>query len=95
MEWIHVSDRPLITQKSEHAWETTEDGSEDFLAAVSYNDSSRPNETLWWVRHCVIEESGLCVVGDDGNEPASWSVHSVEYWMPIVLPDQDFMKIKK
>jgi|694.fasta_scaffold73636_2 hypothetical protein len=87
MEWIHVSDRPLVIKVGEHAWETTEDGSGEFLAAVPYNDSTRPEEKdLWWIRHCVIEESGLCVVGDDDNESASWSAHNVEYWMPITNP---------
>jgi len=87
MEWIHVSDRPLVIRVGEHAWETTEDGGGEFLAAVSYSDTCRPYEKdLWWIRHCVIEESGLCVVCEDDNEPASWSVEDVEYYMPITNP---------
>ena len=69
-------------------WTCTEDGDKEFIAAVPYADSKRPDETnLWWIRHCVVEdEIGLCVVGDDDNEPAGWQLENVVYWMLWVAP---------
>lgn len=82
--WISVKDRPLITLDKKGNWECTEDGEKDFIAAVPYVDEDDPDSTLWWVRHCVIEdEIGLCVVGDDINEKAGWEINSITYWKPF------------
>lgn len=86
MEWIDVKDRPLITQ-SKLGWVCTEDGDKEFIAAVPYNNVDDPDKTLWWIHHCVIEDgTGLCVVGDDWNEPAGWEIQQVQYWKPWAEP---------
>jgi len=87
MKWISVQDRPLVIP-TRRGWECTKDGEQEFLAALQYNDSVMPNEKLWWIKHCVIEdEVGLCIVGDDGeNIPAGWDVTDITYWMPIKPP---------
>ena len=85
--WHSVEDRPLFTKDERGYWICTEDGDGEFIAALPYNDSKRPNEDLWWVRHCVVEdETGLCVVGDDDNEPAGWELEDVTHWMPMPSP---------
>lgn len=86
--WISVDDRPLYTIDENGNWTCTEDGCNEFIAAVPYGDTRRPNETnLWWIRHCVVEDCrGLCVVGDDDNEPAGWQLEQVVYWIPWVTP---------
>ncbi len=86
--WISVEERPLFTKDENGNWTCTEDGDKEFIAAVPYADSKRPDETnLWWIRHCVVEDAiGLCVVGDDDNEPAGWQLEDVVYWMPLVAP---------
>lgn len=85
--WHSVEDRPLFTKDERGNWVCTEEGDGEFIAALPYNDSKRPNEELWWIRHCVVEdEIGLCVVGDDYNEPAGWNLEDVTHWMPIPSP---------
>ena len=86
--WISVDDRPLFTKDDKGNRTCTEDGGKEFIAAVPYADSKRPNETnLWWIRHCVVEDGiGLCVVGDDDNEPAGWQIEDIVYWMPWPAP---------
>lgn len=85
--WHSVEDRPLFTKDERGNWICTEDGDGEFIAALPYNDSKRPNEDLWWIRHCVVEdETGLCVVGDDYNEPAGWNLEDVTHWMPMPSP---------
>ena len=86
--WISVDERPLFTKDENGNWMCTEDGDKEFIAAVPYADKKRPDENnLWWIRHCVVEDAiGLCVVGDDYNEPAGWSLENVAYWMPWVVP---------
>lgn len=85
--WIPVTETPLYTLDSRGNWECTEMGNKDFIAAVPYEDSNKPNEDLWWIRHCVVEdEIGLCVVGDDSNEPAGWSLEDVTHWQPLPNP---------
>lgn len=79
MEWISVDDRPLIDQ-SPIGWGATVDGDKEFIAAVPTNHG-------WWIRHCVLQdETGLCVVGDDDNDPAGWSIEDVTHWMPLPEP---------
>lgn len=85
--WHSVVDRPLYTKDERGHWVCTEDGNNEFIAALPYNDKKRPNEDLWWIRHCVVEDVyGLCVVGDDCNEPAGWELEDVTHWMPWVSP---------
>lgn len=85
--WYSVKDRPLFMKDQYGNWICTEDGNGEFIAAIPYNDSRRPNKGLWWIRHCVVEdEIGLCVVGDDCNEPAGWSLEDVTHWMPMPSP---------
>lgn len=85
MIWYNVKDRPLVKQIAS-GWETTEDGNNDFMAALQYTISL--DQTIhWWIRHCVIEDGVLCVVGDDENEPAGWIVDDVQYWSPIDIPE--------
>ena len=89
MEWIKTTDRPLFIP-TELGWQCTEDGEGEFIAAVCYEDLQQPNKTLWWIRHCVVEDRiGLCVVGDNDNEPAGWSLEDVSYWMPWVSPPNE------
>ncbi len=85
--WISVEDRPLFTIDENGHWVCTEDGDKEFIAAVEYNDSREPYKTKWWIRHCVVEDGvGLCVVGDDENEPAGYELSDVTHWMPITPP---------
>lgn len=80
-EWISVKDRPLY-YNNELGWECTEDGNNEFLAAIKEGGS-------WWIRHCVVEDQiGLMVVGDDGNEPAGYELQDVEYFMIIEPPTE-------
>lgn len=84
--WISVEDKPLFTVDENGHWLCTEDGEGDFMAAVPYYDNKK-NKDLWWIRHCVIEEeTGLCIVGDDYNEPAGWSLEHVTHWQPLPQP---------
>ncbi len=83
-EWFSVKERPLFTKDEKGYWTCTKDGDTEFIAAVQYNDNTQPGKTFWWIHHCVIEdETGLCVVGEDGNEPAGWQLEDVEYWKPV------------
>ncbi len=84
-KWVRVKDRPLITVDDKGNWTCTKDGDGEFIAAVPYNDKRQSdNNNLWWIRHCVIEEGiGLCVVGDDVNEPAGWSIKDVTHYQPL------------
>jgi hypothetical protein len=85
--WHSVEDRPLFTKNERGNWICTEDGDGEFIAALPYNDSKRPNENLWWIRHCVVEdETGLCIVGDDYNQPAGWNLEDITHWMPMPSP---------
>ena len=85
--WYSVEDRPLYTLDERGNWVCTEDGDGEFIAAVPYISSKRPTEQLWWIRHCVIEdEIGLCVVGDDDNEPAGWNLEDVTHFIPMQSP---------
>lgn len=90
VEWISVEDKPLFTIDENGNWVCTEAGDEEFIAAVSYSDSKRPNEkNLWWIRHCVIEDKiGLCVVGDDDNSPAGWDMKDILFYQPLPKPPQ-------
>lgn len=75
--WNSVLHYPLYTLDKNGFWQCTEDGEGDFLAAVETNEG-------WWIRHCVIEdEIGLCIVYDDYNEPAPWSLNDVSYWSKL------------
>jgi hypothetical protein len=88
-DWISVDDRPLFTKDKKGNWICTDDGDKEFFAAVPYTDKNKPNKDLWWIRHCVIEdETGLCVVGDDVNEPAGWQLENVTHWMPLPAPPE-------
>lgn len=80
--WYNVNDRPLITKHDNGRWSATDAGSNDFIAAVPYKHKDHGDKIFWWVHHCVIDKSCLCVVGEDDNEPAGWEIDGVEYWMP-------------
>ena len=80
-KWISVEDRPLYEIDDGGNWICTKDGDNEFIAAVPYVDKNKPGEELWWIHHCVVEDkTGLCIVGDDWNEPAGWDLTSVTYW---------------
>ena len=88
--WIPVTEKPLYTKDEHEHWVCTEDGDKQFLAAIPYADKRSPGETLWWIRHCVIEdEIGLCVVGDDVNEPAGWNLEDITHWQPLPAVPQE------
>ncbi len=79
MEWIDVNERPLITMEGEN-WVCTDDGDKPFIAAIETNKG-------WWIRLCVMEDRvGLCVMGDDDNEPAGWDVKDVQFYMHLPKP---------
>ena len=79
-DWYSVEDRPLFTKDERGYWVCTEDGEGEFIAALKTNKG-------WWIRHCVVEdETGLCVVGDDYNEPAGWNLEDVTHWRPMWSP---------
>jgi len=85
--WISVEDRPLIVTYPDGVWMCTEDVDKEFIAAVPYTDKERPDEkNLWWIRHCVVEDGVLCIVGDSDNEVAGWELEDVAYWRPWVAP---------
>jgi hypothetical protein len=75
--WHSVEDRPLFTKDERGNRVCTED--KEFIAALEINKR-------WWIRHCVVDETGLCVVGDDNNEPAGWNLEDVTHWMPMPSP---------
>lgn len=78
-KWISVKDRPLFI-KSPSGWVATEDGEQEFLAAIEEEDG-------WWIKHCIIEDyTGLAIVGDTDNEPAPYELQDVEFWMPLPEP---------
>lgn len=86
-DWISVYDRPLFTNDEKGNWTCTDDGNKEFLAAIPYNDKNKPGKELWWIRHCVVEDStGLCVVCDDDNEPAGWQLEDVVYYQHMPKP---------
>lgn len=85
--WISVEDRPLFTKDDKGNWECTKDGDDEFIAALQYEDSTQPGKELWWIHHCVVEDSiGLCIVGDVYNEPAGWDLEHVTHWQPLPSP---------
>lgn len=86
-EWISVEDIPLFTKDEKGNWECTENGNGAFLAAVAYNNNTKPNaRNLWWVMPCVVEDgTGLCVIGDLENEPAGWRLEDVTYYKILDL----------
>lgn len=90
MEWISVTDKPLVFHdKNGEGWYTSCEGSGEFIAAVPYNDVRKPSEQLWWIKHCVIEDGkGLCVVGENDNEPAGWQIDDVTHFAIIEPPKQ-------
>jgi hypothetical protein len=79
MNWHSTDDKPLIIPAWAGRWVTTEDGDKDFMAAV-------PTNKGWWVRHCIIDGGRLCLVQDEGPEPAPWEIEDVEYWAEVTLP---------
>lgn len=93
MEWISTKDRPLIEPEAVGGWIATVDGDKEFIAAVPYiYDDASLNSPVekWWIRHCVLEDgTGLCVVGDDDNEPAGWQIEEVTHWMPLPEPPKE------
>ena len=91
-KWISVEDRPLIEIINPNGdWQCTKDGMNEFIGCVPYNDSTRPKDDLYWIRHCIIEdEIGLCVIGDSIiTEPSGWEVEHVTHWMPLPTPPQN------
>lgn len=76
-DWISIADRPLRFYDNGQWW-LTDDGDKEFLAAVPYIDKGKD---LWWIRHCVIENGRLCIVGDDDNEISGWEIPDVTHWM--------------
>ncbi len=92
-DWISVEDHPLFTKDEKGNWTCTDAGDNEFIAAVNYSDAKQPGKDLWWIRHCVIEdERGLCVVGDDENEIAGWSMEDVLFYQPLPAPPNSITK---
>lgn len=84
--WVSVKDRPLVTVDDKGNWTCTDDGEKDFIAALEVINRI-DGKVTWWIKHCVIEDStGLCVVGDDDNEPAGWDVKDVQFYFHIPKP---------
>jgi len=89
-QWISVEDSPLFISDSTDCWTLTENGQKEFLAAVPYNDKTRPDEKdLWWIRYCIIDDGGLKVLTDDDTESAGWSLTDVTHYMLISTPPKD------
>lgn len=89
-EWISVEDQPLFI-KTERGWECTEAGDRVFIAAVPYKDKRKEGDH-WWIRLCVVEDGiGLCVVGDDDNEPAGWMLEDVTHYIPQPSAPKKFL----
>lgn len=86
-EWISVADSPLLTKDIDNCWTLTDNGMKEFLAVVPYDDKTKPDEkNLWLVRHCIIDDGGLKIVGDYDNEPAGWSLEDVTHYMLLPEP---------
>ncbi len=84
--WVSVEDSPLFTLDGNGNWECTDNGDGEFLAAVPYVSKNYPGKDLWWIKHCVIEDGiGMCVVGDDDNEPAGWDMKDVTHYKILDL----------
>jgi hypothetical protein len=83
--WVSVKDKPLIISFDDH-WEQAEGAPSEFIAAVEVHNT-KTGEDYWWIRHCVIEDNiGLCVVGDDDNQPAGWEIPDVQFYHPLPPP---------
>lgn len=80
LERVKEENAPLFTN-TPLGWECTENGMKELLVAVPYRSTQQPGKELWWIKHCVIQdEVGLCVVGDDDNEPAGWDMSDVTHY---------------
>lgn len=87
MDWISVKDKPLIIRNERNEWECTDAGMKTFVACVPFQKQTHPNEDFWWIRLCVMEdEIGLCVVGDDDNEPAGWNIDDITHYFHLPEP---------
>jgi hypothetical protein len=85
--WISVEDAPLFIKNENGHWECTENGDNEFIAAVPYTDSAKPGQDLWWIRHCVVEDGeGLHVVCDDYTEKSGWELEDVTHYRPLPSP---------
>lgn len=85
LKWVSVKDKPLYIN-TPLGWECTEAGNHPFLAAVEVHDN-KTGKDFWWIHHCVVEDGiGLCIVGDDDNEPAGWELQDIEFYIPIPQP---------
>lgn len=84
-EWIDNDVKPLV-KETPTGWITTENCPDQFIAALQYCDNETGKQ-YWWIHHCIIEENiGLCVVGEDDNQPAGWNITDIEYYYPIPKP---------
>lgn len=87
MDWISVKDKPLITRNERDEWECINEGSKEFVAAIPYQNTEFPGKQFWWIRLCIMEdEVGLCVIGDDDNEPAGWNIDDVTHYFHLPEP---------
>lgn len=89
-DWISVDDRPLIKRDGEW-WEITEDGEQEFIAAVPYHDAETddPKKDRWWIRHCYIDGEGFLYVKCDNEmdeDVAGWNVSDITHWRPLPEP---------
>lgn len=89
-DWVSVEDRPLIRRNNEW-WEITEDGENEFIAAVPYCDAETddPTKDRWWIRHCYIDSEGYLNVKRDNEmdeDVAGWNVSDITHWKPLPEP---------
>lgn len=84
LKWIDARERPLVTYNENGHWECTNAGNKEFVAAIPYQNTEYSGKQFWWIRLCVLEdEIGLCVVGDDDNEPAGWNIDDVTHYFHL------------
>lgn len=87
MKWVSVEDAPLFTKEG-NMWTATIPEGQEFIAALQYNDKTKPGRSFWWIRLCVITDLGLCVVEEDDVVPAGWDMADVTHYKLIEPPKQ-------
>jgi hypothetical protein len=84
--WVSVGEKPLVSFDENKYWTVNDGIPDEFFAAILVHNN-KTGKDYWWMRHCIIkDETGLCVVTDDDEEPSGWDIQSVQYWRKLPSP---------